>query len=48
LIDHPTGTLRVIDRQAVIEHYGRAGLGAGLGDLLLAALKVTGKDIDHV
>ena len=34
----------MIDPQAVIEHYGRAGLG----DVILAALKVAGKDIDHL
>ena len=34
----------MIDQRAVIEHYGRAGLG----DVILAALKAAGKDIDHL
>jgi len=34
----------MIDQRAVIEHYGRAGLG----EVILAALKAAGKDIDHL
>ena len=34
----------MIDPQAVIEHYGHAGLG----DVILAALTAGGKAIDHL